>query len=173
MTVGRTARAPAEPAEAPPSPAERIEQALVGLALLQGAVLGVWLGLFPELVLRMGGFPVAPPFFVRWAGVLHLVVAAGYALEWRRSRGVALLVLAKGTTALFLLVAWAGGGLPQLLVVAFVLEAAMTASASAVHGPAERSRRARARLRVVGGSAGVSRLAGRPPGEARSPASDQ
>lgn len=172
MTVHPSARAPALPAEVPPAPSERAQQALVALAAAQGLLLAAWLGLLPEMVLRVGGFPAAPPFFVRWAGVLHLVLAAGYALEWRATRGVALLVIAKGATALFLLVAWFGGGLPQLLVVAFLVEAASAVGAAALHGPAARSRRARARLRVVGGSLGPSRPAGRATRDARSPASD-
>ena len=173
MTLGRADRGAVRADDAPPGPAERAQRALVALAVAQGILLGAWLGLFPALVLRVGGFPVAPPFFVRWAGVLHLVLAAGYALEWRRSRRVALLVLAKGVTALFLLAAWIGGGLPQLLVLAFVLEAATSAAAAALHAPAERSRRARARLRVVGGSGQPACVPGPAPRDARSPASDQ
>ncbi len=132
-----------------PAPEELAEVALVALTVGQGLLLGGWLGVFPGHALRVGGFPAAPSFFVRWAGILQLVLAAGYALEWIRFRRVALLVVAKALTAALLGASWAGEGLPTLMMIAVPLEACMAAAGALLHGPAERARRARARLRLV------------------------
>ena len=146
--LGEEARDPA--GEDTPGPAEQTELTLVVLAIAQGILVGAWLGIFPRAALAAGGFPAAPPFFVRWAGVLHLVLAVGYGLEWLRFRRVTLLVVAKSATALFLAAAWLSEGLRWLMVSAVLLEAGMAAAAGLLHGPADRSRRARARLRLVG-----------------------
>jgi hypothetical protein len=147
--------------EGGPSAVERAESLLVAVAIVQGIVLGAWLGLLPDSALRAGGFPPSGAFFVRWAGVLHLVLATGYVLEWVRFRRTALLVVAKAATAAFLALVWIADGLPRLLVLAIVLEAALATAAALLHGPAERSRRASARLRLVGSSSNEVRPAGR------------
>lgn len=156
---GQTAR-PAPETQPDPGPAEQVETALVAAAVTQGMLAGGWLAIFPDLALRLGGFPPAPAFFVRFAGVLHLVLAIGYALDWGRFRRVTLLVFAKAATALFLVAAWIGDGLPPLLMVAVVLEAAVSLGGALIHGPAERSRRARARLRLVSAAPTPIRPAG-------------
>jgi hypothetical protein len=132
-----------------PGPIETGELAIVAAAVAQGLAIGAWLALFPETALRAGGFPAAPAFFVRWAGVLHVVLAAGYALEYMRFRRVTLLVLAKGVTAFFLAAAWVGDGLGWLMVIAVFVEASIAGCAAIAHPSADRSRRARARLRLV------------------------
>jgi hypothetical protein len=142
-------------------PAEVAELLLVSLAVAEGALVGAWLGALPALALRTGGFPPAPLFFVRFAGVLHLLLGFGYGLEWIRFRRVTLLVTAKALTALFLLATLFGEGLPPLMSVALVVEAGMALAAGFLHGPADRSRRARARLRLVGSDTAQVRPAGR------------
>jgi hypothetical protein len=144
-----------------PGSSEIVEVALVAAAIAQGLVVGAWLALFPHGALRAGGFPAALPFFVRWAGVLHLVLAAGYALEFVRFRRVMLLVLAKGATAAFLLAMWAIEGLPWLMIGAIYVEGALAIAAAIAHPGADRSRRARARLRLVTPSPVEVRPAGR------------
>ncbi|HUK65774.1 MAG TPA: hypothetical protein VLV17_03045 [Anaeromyxobacteraceae bacterium] len=141
-------------------PAEVAELLLVAVAVAEGAVIGVWLGAFPALALRAGGFPPAPLFFVRWAGVLHLLLGFGYGLEWLRFRRVTLLVSAKALTALFLTATLFGEGLPALMSTALVFELLMAVAGALLHGPADRSRRARARLRLVGSDAKQIRPAG-------------
>ena len=42
-------------------------------------------------------------FFPRQSGAFHIVIAIGYALEYRRSRGITLILLAKFTAVVFLL----------------------------------------------------------------------
>jgi hypothetical protein len=144
-----------------PGPIETGELAVVAAAVAQGLAIGAWLALFPEGALRAGGFPAAPAFFVRWAGVLHVVLAAGYALEYMRFRRVALLVIAKAVTAFFLAGAWVGDGLPWLMIAAVFVEAALAAAAAAIHPAASRSRHARARLRLVTPAPTEVRPAGR------------
>lgn len=148
-TNGSSAATAATSIDMRPRAVERGESLLVTVAIVQGLLLGVWLGGFPVSALRMGGFPTAPAFFVRWAGVLHVVLAVGYALEWIRARRTTLLVVAKAATALFLGVAWITGGLPWLMILAVVLEAALATAGALLHGPATRSRLANARLHLV------------------------
>jgi hypothetical protein len=143
-------------------PAEIGQAAIVAAAVAQGLLVGAWLALFPEAALRAGGFPPAPAFFVRWVGVLHVALAAGYALEHLRFRRVTLLVVAKGATALFLGAVWIAEGLPSLMIVALLLEGLAALAAGLVLRPADRSRRARARLRLVGPPPAQVRPAGRP-----------
>jgi hypothetical protein len=163
MTTPRQGQTPhpAPEAQPEPGPAEQVETALAAAAVAQGMLIGGWLALFPDAALRLGGFPYAPAFFVRFAGVLHLVLALGYALDWVRFRRVTLLVVAKAATAAFLVAAWIGDSLPALLMVAVVFEATMSLGAALVHGPAEHSRRARARLHLVGVTPTTIRPAGR------------
>ncbi len=144
-------KASAERAAVDDSPAtvEMVELAVVVAAVLQGAIVGGWLALFPAAALKAGGFPAAPAFFVRWAGVLHLVLSAGYAIDYYRYRRVLLLVVAKASTAVFLLVLGLVDSLPELLYLAILVEGVLAAAAGVLHRPAERSRRARARLRLV------------------------
>jgi hypothetical protein len=154
--VNEVAREPAAGA------AEVAQAVLVAAAVLQGVVVGAWLALFPEVALRGGGFPPAPAFFVRWAGVLHLALAAGYALEHVRFRRVTLLVVAKGATAIFLAAVWIFDGLPWLMIGALAVEATVAIASGLVQRPADRSRRTRARLRLVRPSPAQVRPAGRP-----------
>jgi hypothetical protein len=79
------------------------------LVAAHSAAVGIALAVFPEWTTVFAGFgPVRPLFFARQAGVFHLVLAAGYLLEARRG-GVALLVTAKSTAAVFLAAAWLSG----------------------------------------------------------------
>ncbi len=149
----------ASPVEGP-GLAELGQATVVLLAVAQAALLALWLGLLPRTALQMGGFPPAPPFFVRWAGVLQVALGLGYALEWRRFRRVSLLVAAKAFTALFLVITLFEEGLPPLLALATFLELALAAAAALLQRPADRSRRARGRLRLVARAAPPVRPAG-------------
>ena len=141
--------------------AEIAEFALVISACVQGALVGAWLAIAPGMALRLGGFPAAPAFFVRWAGALHLVLATGYALEWMRFRRVTLMILAKAVTATFLAVVWTLDGVPTLMMVATFIEGAIAVTAAMLKRPAEQSRRTRARLRLVTPAPAQIRPAGR------------
>jgi hypothetical protein len=157
--AGGAARLP--PGEGERGPGELAEIALVTAAIAQGLVLGAWLGIFPAAALRAGGFPAAPLFFVRWAGMLQVALALGYGLEWTRFRRVTLLIAAKGIIASFMTITWMGEGVPTLMAIALPVEAGMALAGALLHGPADRSRRARARLRLVAVTATEVRPAGR------------
>lgn len=87
-----------------PERRERLEALLIALIALHSLGVGVILLAIPEWGLRFGGFgPTELLFFPRQAGAFHLVVAAGYVLEYRLCRGVALLLVAKVTAVVFLL----------------------------------------------------------------------
>lgn len=84
----------------------RLERWLVILIALHSYAVGVMLAAVPEWTLGFAGFgAVEPLFFVRQAGVFHLVAATGYLLEYRQRRGVSLMLFAKTTAVVFLLVA--------------------------------------------------------------------
>jgi len=82
----------------------RLEAIVVVLVAVHSYAVGAMLLVIPSLATRLGGWPaVQPLFFPRQGGVFHLVVATGYLLEYRRHRGVTLLVTAKTAAAVFLL----------------------------------------------------------------------
>ena len=58
-TAGGATRS--SPDEGERGPGELAEIALVTAAIVQGLVLGAWLGLFPAAALRAGGPPARPP----------------------------------------------------------------------------------------------------------------
>jgi len=137
------------PSEAGPSAVEIAELAVVVAALAQGVTVGIWLALFPGSAARAGGLPAAPDLFVRWAGLFHLLLATGYALEWLRFRSVALLVIAKAATAVFLLALGLADTLPNLMYLAIAIETGLACAAAVLRGPADRARRSRGRLKLV------------------------
>jgi len=81
----------------------RRERALVVLIALHSYAVAVVLLLFTRWGAALGGWPeLVPLFFARQAGIFHAVVATGYLLEYRRERGVTLLLVTKATAVLFL-----------------------------------------------------------------------
>jgi hypothetical protein len=138
---------------------ERAELALVGLAGGGTALTGLLAAAFPARALALAGLPSASFFLVRQIGVLLMVLAIGYAMEFRRKRGVVLLLVAEGLTAAFLLASWLGDRLGVQLV-AFGVQAWLGAVTWAIHDLAERQRWARVRLRLVTGSRERIRPAG-------------
>ncbi len=112
----------------------RAERALIVLVALHSAAVGAMLSLFPRFALALGGFgDAAPAFFLRQAGVFHLVLAFGYLAEHFRHRGISLLLFAKGAAAVFLLAASAGGDAPWAVPFCGAADALMGAAAWAVH----------------------------------------
>lgn len=81
-----------------------MERWLVWLIAAHSVGLGVLLLVVPAWAVQFAGWPGAEPlFFVRQAGVFHLVVATGYLLEYRRRRTVTFLVTTKLMACAFLL----------------------------------------------------------------------
>jgi hypothetical protein len=131
-----------------PTSWERSEALLVALSAGGSLLLGLLVALFPAGALALVGLPPAPPFLVRQAGVLYLVLAIGFGMEFRRNRGVVLLVTGQALTALFLGASWLSDGL-GIQIVLFIAHAWLAAVTWAVHELAQRQRWSRVRLKLV------------------------
>lgn len=138
---------------------EHAELALVGVAIGATALVGLLAAAFPARALALAGLPPASFFLVRQVGVLLMVLAIGYTMEFRRNRGVVLLLVAEGLTAAFLLASWLGDRL-TVQCVAFGVQAWLAAVTWAIHDLAARQRWARVRLRLVTGNRERIRPAG-------------
>jgi hypothetical protein len=80
------------------------ERILIVLIALHSIAVGIMLMFFSEWAVRFAGWSGADPIFFIWqAGAFHFVLAAGYLLEYRRSKTIDLLVLAKTVAFVFLI----------------------------------------------------------------------
>jgi len=85
------------------------ERLLVILVALHSLAVGVVLLGAPRWAAALGGWGDADTvFFIRQGGIFHVVVAAGYLMEYSRYRTVRLLLAAKGMATVFLLFSWWG-----------------------------------------------------------------
>jgi len=132
-----------------PGPAEVAELLLVAVAVLQGLALALWLGAFPRSALELCGLASGATLFARWAGALHAALALAYVADFVGLRRIAILLATKGATALLLLLVWMAEGLPLVALAILALDAATALTGALLRAPAERSRRARTRLRLV------------------------
>ena len=86
-------------------PWDSVERWLVVLIALHSYAVGGFLLFATRWGAAFGGFgEVQPLFFAQQAGIFHFVVATGYLLEHLRYRGISLMLTAKGTAVLFLVV---------------------------------------------------------------------
>ena len=82
----------------------RLERWLIVLIGLHSLAVGFALMLAPLWVAGFFGWgKVDPLFFARQAGIFHIVLAAGYVLEYFRYEGISLLLMAKTVACVFLL----------------------------------------------------------------------
>jgi hypothetical protein len=132
---------------------ERLERALVACVVAHSCGVGLFLALAPAAAAAFAGFgSVEPEFFARQAGIFHLVLAAGYLAEYLGSRGVVLLVMAKGAAVAFLGLAVATDGrLPWSVPFSAALDGLMCAAVALSHRRAGRSRARRAAAAWTGG----------------------
>ena len=99
---------------------------LVVLIAIHSLAVGALLALLPRWSAAFGGWGEASPlFFIRQAGVFHLVVAAGYLLEYRRHGTVGLLLMAKSVAVVFLLTYTLAGNAPWAVPLSAAGDAAM------------------------------------------------
>jgi hypothetical protein len=83
----------------------RLDLVGVSLVTLHSILVGALLFFIPEWTLRFAGWEGTDTlFFPRQSGAFHFVVAAGYFVEWRRCGSINLLIIAKSTAVIFLLV---------------------------------------------------------------------
>ena len=84
----------------------RLEGIGVVLVALHSLLIGAALMLATDWVLDFAGWQaVTHNFFPRQSGVFHLVVAVGYLWEYRRYGEINLMILAKSSAVVFLLIA--------------------------------------------------------------------
>ena len=85
----------------------QLERVLVTLIALHSFCVGVILCGFPHWAAEFGGWgDLDSLFFVRQGGAFHLVVAAGYLMEYWKLRTVRLLLVAKSVGTVFLILSW-------------------------------------------------------------------
>ena len=85
-------------------PWQKLETVGVTLVALHSLLVGVLLFAFPTWTLSFAGWQHQDSlFFPRQSGAFHFVAACGYLVEWRRCGSINLLVLAKSTAVVFLL----------------------------------------------------------------------
>ena len=85
-------------------PWQRLEAVGVGLVVMHSLLVGILLIFLTGWTLKFAGFDHSINFFFpRQSGAFHIVIAIGYALEYRRSRGITLILLAKFTAVVVLL----------------------------------------------------------------------
>lgn len=107
---------------------------LVCLIAAHSIAVGLMLLLVPLWAARLGGWQhVEPTFFVRQAGIFHLVLAMGYLIEYIRYHGVILIISAKCVAVGFLTVTALLIDLPWAVPVSAVGDAAMAALMWLVH----------------------------------------
>jgi hypothetical protein len=83
----------------------RLEKAGVFLVALHSFLIGVMLMFATGWILEFAGWgQVSHHFFPRQSGAFHVVLATGYLWEFARYRGIGLMVAAKATAVVFLLV---------------------------------------------------------------------
>lgn len=92
-------------AKSPAMPWRKLETIGVVLVTLHSLLVGFLLFFIPEWTLKFAGWDgMENLFFPRQSGAFHFVVAAGYFVEWRRCGTINLLIMAKCTAVVFLLV---------------------------------------------------------------------
>jgi len=113
---------------------ETYERALIFLIALHSIIVGVMLLFFAEWAIDFAGWSGADPIFFIWqAGVFHFVLAAGYLVEYSRTKTISLLLIAKTTAFVFLI----GGSLladtPWSVWFSGLADGAMALTAYIVH----------------------------------------
>ena len=105
---------------------ERHEWLLIVLVALHSAIIGVVFILAPNWTMQFGGWErIEPVFFGRQAGAFHIVLAAGYLMEFACYRGIRLIVIAKSIAFVFLLVYTILDPLPWAVPTSGVLDGLM------------------------------------------------
>ena len=83
------------------------ERWLVVLVALHSLAVGAVLLGIPRWAAALGGWgDVDTLFFIRQGGIFHVVVAAGYLMEYLRHQTVRLLLTAKTMATVFLVLSW-------------------------------------------------------------------
>lgn len=115
-------------------PWRRLEAWLVVLIALHSLTVAFFLLFLTQWGARFGGWgELSPLFFARQAGIFHVVVAAGYLIEWFRYRGVIFLVTTKAIAVVFLGAMYLLNGEPWAVPLSAAGDAAMGLAVLVVH----------------------------------------
>lgn len=115
-----------------------LERLLVALICAHSLGVGLLLMGVPQWALRFGGWEgIDPVFFAQQAGIFHVVLVAGYLLEWVRHRDVAFMIAAKTIAVVFLLGMWAVSDVPWAVPLSGVADGLMAAVVWWVHRRAQ------------------------------------
>ena len=83
----------------------KLEDVGVFLVALHSFLIGIMLIFTTVWILDFAGWSqVSHPFFPRQSGAFHIILAAGYFLEYRAYQTIRLMLLAKATAVVFLLI---------------------------------------------------------------------
>jgi hypothetical protein len=112
----------------------RLERIYVILVAVHCFAVGFGLLFLPRFSLQLAGWgDVELLFFVRQGGAFHLVVAAGYLVEYSRHRTITLMLIAKPFAFVFLMTLWAFTDVPWAVPISGVGDGAMGLIAWLLH----------------------------------------
>ena len=113
---------------------ENHERLLIVLIALHSAMVGTMFLIAPQWTMRFAGwYAIDPPFFAYQAGVFHFVLATAYLIEFKRYRGVSILLTAKGIAFVFLITATIIDPIPWAVWTSGVLDGIMALIVWRVH----------------------------------------
>ena len=115
-----------------------LERLLVALICAHSLGVGMLLMAAPQWALRFGGWDgIDPVFFARQAGIFHVVLVAGYVLEYVRHRGVTFMIAAKTIAVVFLVAMWLLTDVPWAVPLSGVADGLMAVAVWWVHRQAQ------------------------------------
>ena len=110
------------------------EELLVGLIALHSIMVGCTFLLAPAWTMKFAGWQsISPAFFAYQAGIFHVVLAVAYLLEYRRYRGVSILVTAKVIAFVFLITATIIDPIPWAVWTSGIIDGIMALAVWWVH----------------------------------------
>ncbi|MBN1552339.1 hypothetical protein JW979_12775 [bacterium] len=114
---------------------KRFDKILIILITLHSVGVGIVLMFFPEWSAGFGGWgKLDYYFFIRQSGIFHLVLAMGYMLEYLKYNSVYLLVTAKTTAFVFLIITWIFYSEPWAVPFSAIADGLMGLVVYIVHG---------------------------------------
>lgn len=110
------------------------ERLLVFLIALHSFMVGAMFMAAPQWTMHFAGWPgIRPVFFAYQAGIFHIVLGLAYLIEYRRYRGVSVLVTAKVIAFVFLTTATVIDSIPWAVWTSGVLDGLMALATWWVH----------------------------------------
>jgi len=110
------------------------EKLLVRLIALHSTIVGTMFLTAPDWTMKFAGWQsIEPVFFAYQAGIFHVVLAVAYLLEYRRYRGVSILVTAKVIAFFFLIAATIIDPIPWAVWTSGILDGGMAVVVWWVH----------------------------------------